>query len=183
MKNENKNLAWKEVGKKEILKTVVMTVNETTSISPEGDQAHFVVMDAPDWAIVIAEKNDKFLMVKQWRHGEDSLSIEFPGGVIEEGEDPAVAAARELKEETGFTAGKLTCIGKMNPNPALFRNHIHVFAAEDLTRTGTQNLDSDEFLEYFEIPKAEVYEKMGSPEYPHALMVSALFRYKIHVDK
>ncbi len=183
MKIEKKDLTWKEIEKKEILKTAVMTVNETTSISPEGVNAHFVVMDAPDWAIVIAEKDGKFLMVQQWRHGENSLSIEFPGGVIEKGEDPAIAAARELKEETGFTAGKLTCIGKINPNPALFRNHIHIFAAENLTQTGSQHLDSDEFLDYFELPKAEVYEKMGSPEYPHALMATALLRYKIHVDK
>lgn len=170
-------LEWNETEKKELLKTRVMTVCETTSISPDGETCHFIVNDAPDWVIVIAERDDKFLMVKQWRHGENHLSIEFPGGVIDKGETPEQAARRELKEETGCEAGKLEYLGKMNPNPALFRNHSHFFAASNLISTGKQELDEDEFVDYLEIPKSEVIKNMAAADYNHALMAAALLKY------
>ena len=179
----NEKLEWSIKNQKELLKTVVFTVNETTSISPDGKEGHYVVMDAPDWVIVIPEINGKFLMVKQWRHGNNSLSIEFPGGVINSGEAPENAARREMEEETGFKAGKLTYLGCANPNPALMKNRVHFFAAENLTESGKQNLDEDESVEYMQIPVGEVYEKIGSEEYPHALMMAALMKYSVYKQR
>ncbi|MBR1535553.1 MAG: NUDIX hydrolase [Treponema sp.] len=174
-----KNLEWNEKGKKELLKTVVLTVNEIDSLSPDGKTGKYIVMDAPDWVIVVPRINDNFLMVKQWRHGNKSLSIEFPGGVINAGESPEEAAKREMEEETGYKAGKLTYLGSANPNPALMRNKVHFFAAEDLVSTGKQHLDDDEYVEYLQVPCEEVCKKIGSEEYPHALMMSALLKYKL----
>ena len=65
----------------------------------------------------------------------------------------------------------------MNPNPALFANHFHVYLATGLTFSGKQELDNDELLDYLELPKKEVLKKMGSAEYPHALMCSAAALY------
>ena len=178
-----KKLEWSVKGEKELLKTPVFTVNETDSLSPDGKEGHYVVMDAPDWVIVIPELNGKFLMVKQWRHGNNSLSIEFPGGVINRGEKPEIAANREMEEETGYKAGKLTYLGCANPNPALMKNRVHFFAAEKLQGSGRQHLDEDEYIEYLQVPVEEVYEKIGSEEYPHALMMSALLKYMLFKRK
>ncbi len=178
-----KKLEWSVKGEKELLKTPVFTVNETDSLSPDGKEGHYVVMDAPDWVIVIPELNGKFLMVKQWRHGNNSLSIEFPGGVINRGEKPEIAANREMEEETGYKAGKLTYLGCANPNPALMKNRVHFFAAEELQGSGRQHLDEDEYIEYLQVPVEEVYEKIGSEEYPHALMMSALLKYMLFKKK
>ncbi len=177
MKDED--LRWTELSKKEVFKTPVFTVTETESKSPSGQKGHYIVNEAPDWVITIPILNDDFLMVKQWRHGERSLSIEFPGGVIDKGEDPLSAASRELKEETGASAKKMTHLGSFNPNPALFSNHVHVFLAEDLSFSGKQDLDFDEYVSFFKIPQTEVLKKMGSAEYPHALMASAAALYLI----
>ena len=180
MENDNL-LIWTEKSKTEILKTAVFTVNETESISPEGSSGNYIVLDAKDWVVVIPSYGENFLMVKQWRHGEKRLSIEFPGGVIEKGEKPEIGAKRELKEETGFTAKTLFKLGEMNPNPALFSNHVHFFLAENLENQGEQSLDSDEYLNLIKIPKNEVYKNMGNAEYCHALMASAMEIGRAHV--
>jgi 8-oxo-dGTP pyrophosphatase MutT (NUDIX family) len=177
---EDDALIWKEESRKLLLDTVVFKVTERTSIAPDGSSGKYIVNEAKDWAIVIPVEGDYFLMVRQWRHGEQKLSIEFPGGVIEEGESFDKAAERELKEETGCSAGKLTCLGTMNPNPALFSNHVHVFCAEQLSFSGEQHLDSDEYVHYKKIKQTEVFDKMGTGEYCHALMAAALALYRQH---
>jgi 8-oxo-dGTP pyrophosphatase MutT (NUDIX family) len=171
MKDED--LIWHEISRTELLKTPVFTVTERKSRNAGGFEGNYIVNEAKDWVIVIPSAGENFLMVRQWRHGEKKISIEYPGGVIDEGELPQTAAERELREETGAVASVLTKLGEMNPNPALFSNKVHVFLAEGLKFSGTQNLDKDEFLNYMEIPQKEVIKKMGSGEYFHALMASA----------
>ena len=179
--SDDKSLLWQELSRKELLKTPVYTVKETTSLAPDGSTGHYIVTEAPNWCIVVPSvkdsEGDDFLMVKRWRHAYQGLSTEFPGGVLEEGEDAAIGGERELREETGFKAGKMTLLGVMNPNPALFCNKVYVFLAEELEKDGAQKLDADEHVAYSRIPKTEVIAKMGSAEYPHAIMASALGLY------
>lgn len=180
MKNNNE-LSWQQTDKKEILKTRVVTITETTSISPEGFERNFVVMDAPDWVVVIPELyvdgEKSFIMVEQWRHGSNGLSIEFPGGVIDEGETPEEAARRELLEETGHETGELVYIGNVSPNPAIMSNRIHFFCAKKLHNTQKLNLDEDEFVHYAIQSAKEVHNLMGKEPYTHGLMCAAFDMY------
>lgn len=180
---EDEQLKWETKSIESICKTVVFDLTSQENVSKSGVSGKYIIMDAPDWVITIPEKDGNFLMVKQWRHGAKKLSVEFPGGVIDKGEEPEVAAARELQEETGYKAGKLTKLGSVNPNPALFSNKVHVFLAEDLTATGKQDLDHDEFINYIEVPKSDVFENMGLDQMQHGLMGTALFYYLQHTLK
>jgi 8-oxo-dGTP pyrophosphatase MutT (NUDIX family) len=119
----------------------------------------------------------KFVMVRQWRHGVKEISLEFPGGVFEPGENAAEAAARELQEETAFKAGKIQKIGEFNPNPAIMSNRVHFFLAEDLQDTGKQDLDEDEYVEVELVSRGEVFRNLGKPPYIHALMGTAFALY------
>ena len=177
------DLKWSITDSKLLLHTPIFDVNEQHEVAATGIEGDYVAMDAPDWAMVIAEYRGSFVLVRQWRHSAECLSLEFPGGMVDDGEDAATASRRELMEETGFEAGRLTHLGTVSPNPALFKNRFHVYLAEDLKQTGTQSLDHDELLTYELMPTDEVIRHYGKGEFAHALMGTALMFYLQHRQK
>lgn len=173
----NLDLCWKPTSKNILNKTVIGNLCEVESVSPENEKRKYIVLDAPDWVIVIPELGDCFLMVEQWRHGANQICKEFPGGVIDKGESPEAAALRELQEETGYKPKKLSKLGSMSPNPAIMSNKVHFFLADDLEKVGNQDLDDDEFVQFFKEKKSDVIKNMGNEVYQHGLMASALMFY------
>jgi 8-oxo-dGTP pyrophosphatase MutT (NUDIX family) len=181
------HLIWKEEGRKAVFSCPVFTVQESSCRSPEGSPGVYTILEARDWAIVVpvldTARGREFVMVRQWRHGVRELSLEFPGGVIEGGEDPEAAAIRELEEETGYTPEKILKIGEMSPNPAIMANHVHFFLAGGLRPRGDQRLDEDEYLEVETLPAEEVIRNIGAPPYIHALMAAAAALYLVKAPK
>ncbi|MCL2440118.1 MAG: NUDIX hydrolase [Treponema sp.] len=183
------HLAWTETGRKKAYECKIFSISDSYCKSPKqslenqpDEKPHtFTVIDTKDWAIVIpvieTPKGKQFLMVWQWRHGSQCLSLEFPGGVFEPGENPEEAAARELYEETGYKPNKIKKLGAFSPNPAMMSNTVHFFLAEDLIDTGKQKLDEDEYVEIELIDADEVIKGMGKPPYIHSLMGTALSLY------
>ncbi len=178
----DEQLEWKTGETRTLLQTPIAQICESQAKAFDGQEHKYITINSHDWVTVIPVINSKFIMVKQWRHGEKALSIEFPGGVIDDGESPLEGAIRELREETGYSAEKMYYLGKINPNPAFMTNHFHVFAAFDLKHTDEQKLDNDEYLNYLELEQSEVFAKMGTEEMPHALMAAALLMYRQHEE-
>jgi len=175
------HLIWKEEDRKVVFTCPVFRISERFCRSPASELRTYTVLEAADWAIVIpvleTDRGREFVMVRQWRHGARELSLEFPGGVFERGEDPEKAAARELLEETGFFAKKIEKLGVLNPNPAIMANRVHFFLALDLEPPVEQKLDEDEFVDVEIVPWEEVLLGMGEPPYIHALMGTAMTLY------
>lgn len=179
---KHSDLSWKKGEKTLLCRTRIADITQVQFTSPEGKISPFIVMDAPDWVITVPllrkDDEDCFIMVKQWRHGAGRLSIEFPGGVINQGESPEDGARRELLEETGFKAQTLLHLGSVYSNPAIMSNKVHFFAALDLQNTKTLHLDDDEYIELLIEPVKKIYGSMGEEPYIHALMCAALDMFK-----
>lgn len=172
-------LRWKRLGRRVVARTPVFTLVERDNEGPDGRRGSFVVLEASEWAAVVPviERGGEecFLMVRQYRHGSDEVSVEFPGGCVDPGEEPIRAAARELEEETGYVADSIRSAGTIRPNPAFMENGFHVFLAEGLRPAGRRDLDEHEIVDALIVPASEVRAGMGTGQYSHALMVAALF--------
>ncbi len=176
----DRELIWNIQKETTLLSTPILDVRSRTEKTETGICGDYVVLHAPSWVTVIPVHGDRFVMVRQWRHGAGYITTEFPGGLAEPGEAPDIGAARELLEETGFRAGKMTVLGSCNPNPALFDNTLTVCLAEELEQTGELHPDDDEVLTYTEIPIADVIDGFCSGEYSNAFLGTALLLYLRH---
>ncbi len=144
-----------------------------------GRERDFVVIDAPDWVNVLALTPDRRLvLVRQFRFGIDEFSLEIPGGVMERGEDPLAAAARELREETGYAGRSVRRLGGVHPNPAIMNNVCHLVLVEGAERIHDLAWDHDEEIEVLTASVDEVYAWARSGRIQHALVLDALLLFE-----
>ena len=103
------------------------------------------IVDSPDWVNVLPLTPDgNVVLIRQYRFGSIGETLEIPGGLIDPGESAPVAAGRELREETGYRAERMTSLGSVSPNPAFMRNRLHCYLAEGCVLEGSQDQDPGE---------------------------------------
>ena len=137
MNESSKPELWRRTVDRQLLHTRIFDVRGSIFQHPRRDAGReFVIIDAPDWAVVAAVTPEgELVLVHQYRFGAERVSLELPGGVIEPGEDPAKAAVRELAEETGYTGAEPVVLGVVHPNPAIQSNRAHLILVAEVRRT------------------------------------------------
>jgi len=186
--DKNNDLMWAEKSRKVVNDFRIFKACEITRVAPDGRENTFTQLDSPDWVnIVCVVKNkhgeDSFLMVRQFRHGSSSITMEFPAGLIDKGEEPEKAARRELLEETGYNAEKFVLIGTVSPNPAFMNNTSFTYFAVNPAKTKGQSLDEDELIDVKTVPVKEFESKMGTGEFMNAITLIAYMWYKKSAER
>lgn len=144
-----------------------------------GLRRDFVIVNAPDWVNVLAHtSDDRLVLVNQFRYGIDALSWEIPGGVIEPGEDPVLAGARELLEETGYAGSSARLLASVHPNPAFMSNRCHLVLIEECRLVAPPAWDPDEEIETIALPVGEVYARARAGGITHSLVLDALLFFE-----
>ena len=127
--------------------------------------------------IAALDEDGCLLMVRQFRYPYGEVLLEIPAGKLEKGEDPLECGKRELEEETGYVAERFTDLGKLYPTPAYVTEVIHMYYAENLTKTA-QRLDADEFLSVEHVPLADAVEMVMSGEIRDSKTQVAILKLK-----
>lgn len=155
---------------------IVHLVRDTVLLPNKHTATREVVLHLGAVVIVPLFPDGSVLMERQYRYAQGRIMYELPAGKLDSaGEDPREAAIRELREETGLQAGKMTSLGSYIPSPAVLGERLGVFLAEDMTE-GKTRLDPDEFLYTERRPLDELVDEVLRGEIEDGKTQAALLR-------
>jgi ADP-ribose pyrophosphatase len=151
-------MTFEWLSNEEIYRGRAFAVEKVKVRLPDGRETHYdLVKHTGAVTIVPVDDQNRIWFVKQYRMGAKGSLLELPAGTLEKDEDPAVCAAREIREETGLAARKTILLGDFFLAPGYSSEHMHVYLMSDLYPAPLQH-DDDEFLQTEAIPVEKVWE-------------------------
>lgn len=182
---DDKELSFEVLEEVNNIEFPIFDVSLTKKVAPNGKEGNYVSIKSPDWVSAVVETerasfDERFVMVSQYRHGANKVLIEFPCGMVEEGETPLDAILRECEEEIGLDKSKVLEIKKLyeaNPNPAFMNNKMTCYYIKVESVSSEQNLDENEFVKKTPLDERRVENIMNFPE-TSIMMKYAWEKYK-----
>lgn len=171
---------WRVLDRRYVLdRRPYMTLREDTVALPNGAVIQdYFVFEYPDWVNALALTTDnQFVLVRQYRHGNEGIHYELPGGVADPHEPHLLGAQRELLEETGYGGGEWMPWVTLSPNPATHTNQCHIFLATGVQKMDNQQLDSTEDIAVRLLGVDEALKMLRIGGVSQALHSAALWRY------
>jgi 8-oxo-dGTP pyrophosphatase MutT (NUDIX family) len=143
-------MKWKILSSEYLFRDLWFTARRDKCETPAGKIVDpYYVFEFPTWATALALTEDKkAILVRQYRHAIGEVSLELPGGCVDDGDKSfRDAIARELLEETGYAFTHFDYLGKTSPNPSTNNNWMHMFLATGGKKTREQQLDHNEDID------------------------------------
>lgn len=175
---------WQTLGTERVYTTPIFDLHRRKSGHPDRGDRDFYVLEAPAWVNIIPlTARREVVMVRQFRHGISGFTLEIPGGMIDPADaTPAVAARREMIEETGYDGDEIIALGRVHPNPAIQPNFCYSFFAPKVHRVAgpLANPDGSEETEVILVPLAEIKNLIVSGKITHALVIAAFSFFHVY---
>jgi len=165
----------------------IIDVKQDVIVLPNGKRAmREIVLRGRAAAVLPVDGDGNVVLVRQYRHSVGKVVYEIPAGMMEDGEDdPRECAARELKEETGYAAGRLEFMMTMHAAIGFCTEAVHIYEAGCLT-AGETDPDDEEFIETAKFSVAEAIEMIRGGEITDGKTIAALLMHahenKILID-
>lgn len=171
---------WKTIKRRVLAENPFLRLEEhTREESGTKRKADFYLVDAPNWTNVVAiTEDDQIVLIDQFRQGSETIELEVPGGIVDEGESAEHASLRELREETGFEPtekSEIVKIGELIPNPAFIRNVCTTYLVTNVRKTGDAEFDEHEHIQARLIDRDKVEDLIRNGDMRHALAIAAIY--------
>ena len=166
---EKTRLREKKISSEDIFDGVILHVKRDQVTLPNGNQTvREVIRHIGAVCVIPVLENGDVIVERQYRYPVDRVMLEIPAGKLDyAGEDRLSAIQRELREETGYTAGSWTDLGPFYAAPAYSDEYITMYLAQD-PRKGECQPDEDEFLDVYAVPLKELVEDVMAGRIPDA---------------
>lgn len=146
----------------------------------DGAEFPFYCLENGDWVNVIPiTKTGEIVLIEQYRHGIEEVTLEIPGGMVDENEDAKFAAERELVEETGYVPKETILIGRSHPNPAIQDNWVYHYLAIDCEKHLEPEFDATESVMTKLVPIKDVQNLISDGKITHSLVIAAFFWFSL----
>lgn len=171
----DKPARWRTVASKYLCRNPFLSLRIDTREAPGFTGHDFYVLEYPDWVNVVAvTEQEQIVLVRQFRHGLATVTTEVPGGIVDPGETPGQAAARELAEETGYAPATLKLLASVSVNPAVQDNYCHLFLARGCRCVQPQALEGTESISVALVSPSELRRLLAEGVIHHSLNYLAI---------
>ena len=171
------HLTWELIREKKLVDNEWIDFRESEWRFPDGlELGPFYTYHRKDYAVIAAlDETGRLLCVRQFRQGIRHVTTEFPAGGLEEGEDPLIAAKRELREETGYVSDDWTFLAKLPSNATMADNYAYLYLARNCRKEAPLDLDVTEFVETERITGQELEELIRGGSFEQAVHVAGYY--------
>lgn len=170
---------WRLEDRQEVARFNVFGVVGAQLYDADGEpKKRIYTLSCRPWCNVVAvTETDELVLVWQWRFGSREMSLEIPGGVVDEGEEPIAAARRELLEETGYACESISPLITTFANPPLQANELFSFLATGARKVAEPKFDHAEECEVALVPAEHAGALLDEGHVTHALCHAGLGAY------